>query len=184
MKTRNGLIAAATVALVVLGFMIWRHLVLRSAYDGVVSVRFAVLGKWRPGTFTSGLPGHYDAFVREWLASGTNVAVFTLTNGRNRSLLLYPYVGLFEGTNATRSRYESVLASCESRYGTLLRAGETATVEVAILPGKGPGFVRFGYSPNYRDFLPRLIEELRGLITDQSRPTFRNEWIYSDRIDP
>jgi hypothetical protein len=151
---------------------------------GEVSVRLAGLGQGRPGTFTSSLPAHYDAFRRDWLASGTNVAVFTVTNGTSRSLLLQPYAGFFEETNAPRSRYETVLPASPDGYGFLLRPGEARTVEVAILPREGSGFIRFGCVPNYRDALPRLLEEAGSVIQAAKRAEFQSEWIFSEPISP
>lgn len=184
MKARNLLIAAAAVVLILPGLLALRWPGLHSTFTGGVGVRFAGFSNGQPSTFTSALPAHYDAFLREWLASGTNVALFTVTNGRGRSLLLHPYVGFFERTNAVRSHYETVLPCSGSGYGLRLRPGEAATVQVAILPRKGSGFLRFGYSPDYRDVSSRLVEELRTLITTRRRPVFQSEWIYSEQIIP
>ena len=137
-----------------------------------------------PNTFASTLPAHYRPFIREWLTSGTNVALFSITNNLRRSILLYPYVGFFDTTNDVRQRYATVLLNAPDAYGVFLHPGQAAQLEVAIVPRQGPGSVRFGYSPDYRHFNSRTTEELRGLITLGKRPDFHTEWFFSARIDP
>lgn len=141
--------------------------------------------------FTNGVPGgtvfgrastNYAAFIREWYASGTNVAVIGITNRWNRTAILYPYIGFFASTNAVRSRYESLLLNAPTAYGVFLRPGQGTLAYVGVLPGKGPGRARLGYTADYTHFLPRAIEQVRGFV-NQKPADFGNEWIYTDRID-
>ncbi|MBL9134386.1 MAG: hypothetical protein JNK85_00895 [Verrucomicrobiales bacterium] len=184
MKPRHALIGLTAAVLSVAGFMFYGLHEQHSNLTGTVDVRFIGFSVGQPNTFTSALPIHYHAFIRDWLSSGTNEALFTVTNGQTRSLRLYPYAGFLQRTNDIRSHYETVLTTSENGYGILLRAGEAATVKVAILPQGGPGFVRFGYSPDYRDPISRLLAECRALITHRKRATFQNDWIYSEVTVP
>jgi hypothetical protein len=126
---------------------------------------------------------NYAAFLREWSAAGTNVARFSVTNRQRYALILYPYVGFFDDTNAIRSRYETLLLNAPSGYGIFLQPGQATTVEVAVLPGKGPGRVRFGYTPDYKHAVPRTIELMRGLVSPKPAG-FHTEWFFSDRTEP
>ena len=137
-----------------------------------------------PSTFANTLSGHHGEFIRKWLASGTNVALFTITNHEGRSIVLYPYVGFYDSTNTPRQRYGTVLQNAPDAYGIFLRPGEATVVEVPILPQDGPGTLRFGYSPDYYHFFPRITEELRGLVLSRKRADFKTEWFFSTRIEP
>src|SRR5512140_1621748 len=99
MKTRNVLTTVAVVGVVLLSIGAVSLFTRHSALTGAVGVRFAGFSKGQPNTFTSTLPSHYDSFIHEWLSSGTNVALFRVTNGQSRTLLLYPYAGFYDRTN-------------------------------------------------------------------------------------
>jgi hypothetical protein len=141
--------------------------------------------------FTNGLQGavcsslwtNYAAFIREWYASGASVAVFGITNWQRRPIILYPYIGFFDSTNAARSRYETLLLNAPTAYGIFLRPGQGTLARVAVLPRAGPCRARFGFMPDYYHFLPRTIEQARGFVT-RKPADFRNEWLYSDVIAP
>jgi hypothetical protein len=53
-----------------------------------------------PTAFAQGLPGHFASTISEWLASGTNVVLFAITNTQRRNILLAPYAGFYDSTNA------------------------------------------------------------------------------------
>lgn len=142
--------------------------------------------------FTNGLVGPFAAIysaastngariVQRWLASGTNVVVFSITNQQSYPIILYPYVG-FHKTNEIQSHYQTFLLNASTPYGAFLRPGQVAMVDVAVLPGTGPGRVRFGYTPDYYHFFARTMEEVRGFIK-RKPPDFHNEWFYSDWFD-
>ena len=141
--------------------------------------------------FTNGLQGavcsslwtNYAAFIREWYASGASVAVFGITNWQRRPIILYPYIGFFDSTNAARSRYETLLLNAPTAYGIFLRPGQGTLARVAVLPRAGPCRARFGFMPDYYHFLPITIEQARGFVT-RKPADFHNEWVESDVIDP
>jgi len=136
-----------------------------------------------PGAVCSSLSTNCAAFIREWYASGTNVAVFGITNHQKQNIILYPYIGFFDSTNADRSRYETLLLNAPTAYGILLHPGQGTLARVAILPRTGRGRARIGYSADYYHFLPRTIEQARGFV-NRKPAVFPCEWIYSDPIDP
>jgi hypothetical protein len=122
-----------------------------------------------------------DQIVQRWLASGTNVAIFSITNQQSYPIILYPYVG-FHKTNEIQSHYQTFLSSASEPYGVFLRPGQGTMVEVAVFPGAGSGRLRFGYTPDYYHFFSRTREEVRGFIK-RKPPNYHNEWFYSDWFD-
>ena len=138
------------------------------------------LYQWCGRPFCRDIPCGFNeaARVQHWLAAGTNVALFSITNRQRCPIILYPYTD-FHKTNSSQARYQTFLLNPPTAYGILLQPGQAVVVEVAVLPGEGPGRVRIGYSRDYYHFFPRMQEELRGLI-QRKRPDFHSEWFYSD----
>jgi hypothetical protein len=155
----------------------------RPAAQAPMQARFLWFTNGMLGAAGSSLPAHYSSFVREWAASGSKVAVFGITNRQSRTVILSPWIGCFDTTNAARSRYETLLLNAPTAYGVFLPPGRGAIVEVAVLPQKGPIRARLGCTPDYYHFLPRTIEQARGFV-NRKPADFHSEWFYSDLVDP
>jgi hypothetical protein len=139
--------------------------------------------------FTNGFVGPFAAIysaastnsaqiVQRWLASGTNIVVLNATNQQSYRIILYPYVG-FHKTNGIQAHYQTFLLNAPTSYGIFLEPGEGTMIEVAVLPGAGPGRVRLGYTADYYHSFSRMQAELAGLIQGKKH-VFLNEWFYSD----
>ena len=173
----GGVMALAIVGVLALSL---RHP--RPAAQVPLQARLVGLTNGMPGAVCSSLSTNCAAFIREWYASGTNVAVFGITNHQKRTIILYPYIGFFDVTNTVRSRYETLLPNAPTAYGIFLRPGQGTLARVAVLQRTGPGRARIGYSPDYYHFLPRTLEQARGFI-NRNPAVFLCEWFYRDLID-
>jgi hypothetical protein len=180
MKTRSIVVMGAAVLLVLAG-----SLLLLSPRGPAQPLRPRFIGfTYRPPTaFTKALPPHFASTIREWLASGTNVALFAITNTQRRSILLSPYVGFYNSTNATLTLYYTVLLNTPDAYGVCLRPGQATTVEVPVLPVFGSGVLQFGWTPDYKHFLPRTFEQTRRWVNGKPAD-FRGTFVYSELIAP
>jgi hypothetical protein len=79
--------------------------------------------------------------------------------------------------------YQTVLLNTPDAYGICLRPGQAATVEVPVLPGFGSGVLQFGWLPDYKHFLPRTLEQVRGWLNGK-RADFSGTLVYSELIAP
>jgi hypothetical protein len=104
--------------------------------------------------------------------------VFSITNQQSYPIILYPYVGVHK-TNEIQSRYQTFLVNASTAYGIFLEPGQSAMVDVAVIPGAGAGRVRFGYTADYYHSFSRMRAKFAGAIRGK-KEGFLNEWFYSD----
>jgi hypothetical protein len=142
--------------------------------------------------FTNGIVGplagsyssqgaHCAAIIQQWFGSGTNAAVFGITNQRSYPVFVYPSVSI-ESKGSLPTSYQTFTLNAPTLYGIHLHAGQGATVQVATLPGQYPSRARFAFVRDYLHFsakLTRLPDELRAL-TKGTPVEFTNEYFYSD----
>ena len=179
---KSRIIGIATI-LILAGLFALSLLPDRPIARGPQQAKFLGFTHLAPGGLRNTFATNYTAFLHEWYATGTNVALFSITNQLRSPVLLYPYVGFFAETNVERSCYETLVLNADNGYGVVLRPGQAVTVEIAVLPGRGSGRVRFGYAPDYRQFVPGTIEMVRGLLSGKAA-NFHTEWFCSERIEP
>ena len=123
----------------------------------------------------------FIGFANGVAGSGTNVAVFSITNQRSYPVFVYPPVSI-ESKDQTQTNYQASTVNAPTAYGIHLHSGERATVHVAMLPRLGSSRVRFAFVRDYYHFsakFTRLPEELHALRTG-TPVAFTNEYFYSD----
>ena len=180
-KFKVGLVAIVTITFVLIaGWLTFRSVPQREQHARFLGFTNSVVGPF-PKIYSANSTNGAGT-VQQWLDAGTNVAVFSITNQQTYRIIVYPYVD-FQRTNETINLYPGFVLNAPTAYGIFLEPGEAATVNVAVLPGKGTGRVRFGYTPDYAHTLSRFREELRGLAR-RKRPDYHFEWFYSDPIAP
>jgi hypothetical protein len=101
-----------------------------------------VVGAIAP-TFSTLTTNHASAF-RQWLAAGTNAALFGITNRENCRIDIFPVCRFY--TRETRPiDEETPLLNAPTFSGIRLMPGEGITAQVALLPHHGPWKVMFIY---------------------------------------
>lgn len=122
--------------------------------------------------------------VQKWLAAGTNVAEFTLTNRLSCAIWLFPLGRIC--TDEPPKREYTPLLNAPNFSGILVPPGQTATVQVALLPHRAPWRLEVCY---HRDSggdtllnRLRLLEQTvlaatTGQPIQQPLQTITSEWI-------
>ncbi len=154
------------------------------------SIRFAgvtngVVGAVAP-VFAS-LTTNNAASIQQWLAAGTNSAVFTITNQQSCAIWLFP-LGRICTKEATPMRDETPLLNAPNFSGIRLSPGQVADVQVAVLPHHAPWRLQLYYhrdscSDSFLNNLKMLPESLRARATGQP-VQMQMHTIESELIDP
>src|SRR5437879_7354160 len=171
-------IGGVVVLLAIIGVLVVGWPITPPVPRGPQQAKFIGLTKGSMGPIYSALPPHFAAFIQQWLDSGTNAAVFSITNQRSYPVLLYPYAAL-ETKGSTQKTF---LVNAPTLYGIDLRPGQVAKVEVAALPSQDASRVRFYYSRDYQRFSTRSYERLRAFVA-RTNADFHIEPFYSDWFD-
>lgn len=125
------------------------------------------------------------ATIQRWLAAGTNVAEFTLTNRLSCAIWLFP-LGRICTDEPQPSREDTPLLNAPNFSGIRVPPGQAATVQVALLPHQAPWRLELHY---HRDSgSDTLLNRLRlleqsvlaattGQPIQQPLQTIESEWI-------
>jgi hypothetical protein len=181
MKWRGRIVLGAALLLIIGGLLAVAWLNARPASQGPQQAKFIGLTNGVVGPIYSTLPTNYVPFMQQWRDTGTNAAIFSITNQQSYPILLYPYVSL-QTKKTNQTNYETILLNAPTLYGIHLRPGQVAAVRVAVLPPQNSSRVKFYYIRDYYHFVPRLHEELRALVA-RTNVDFHNEPFYSDWFD-
>ena len=149
------------------------------------SIRFvaftnAILGPQEP---ILAMPGsRHQTALQSWFASGTNAAIFTITNHQNRTLLITAHGQLFtQGRNPDRELAYLLQPTGFPEF--FLPPGQAATIQVAFRLRRGPWKLRLSFSRDSREH--SVSDVLRGLSRALGRPSpiqrspVDSEWIDS-----
>src|ERR1051325_9906155 len=128
--------------------------------NGVVGAVTPVFATLRPNN---------TAAIQRWLAAGTNGAEFTITNRQSCAIWLFPF-GRICTEEATPMRDETPLLNAPNMSGIRVPPGETATVQVAVLPHQAPWRLQLYYhrdscSDSFLNNLKMLPESLHARAT-------------------
>ncbi len=109
------------------------------------------------------------ASIQRWLAAGTNGAVFTITNQQTCAIWLFP-LGRMCTDEAIPMRDETPLLNAPNFSGIRVAPGQSATVQVAVLPHQAPWRLQLYYhrdscSDTFLNRLRLLPQSLRAMTT-------------------
>jgi len=125
--------------------------------------------------------------IQQWLAAGTNGAVFTITNQQTSDIFIFPF-GRICTERGTPSREEMPLLNAPTFSGIRLAPGQVADIQIAVLPNPSPWRLELLYdrdscSESFFNRIMRLPASLRDQHT--GRPIKKKmEKITSDVINP
>ncbi len=140
-------------------------LVARSSKPTIQRIGFAGLTNGVVGTMAplvSSMGPSHAANVRAWLAGGTNGAMFTVTNHQSFPIDVVPFGRMYTNQNDQARNFVPLL-NVSGMQGLSLQPGQSATVQVALLPHHGPWKVELYYRSDSR--LKQLLDSLtRGRI--------------------
>ena len=103
------------------------------------SIRFAGITNGVVGTVApifATLTTNNAASIQRWLATGTNGAVFTITNQQTCAIWLFP-IARIHTQQGSPFGDETPLLNAPTFSGIHLSPGQVATVQVAMLPHQG-----------------------------------------------
>jgi hypothetical protein len=123
----------------------------------------------------------FTGFTNGVVGTGTNVAVFSITNQRSYPVFVFPPVSI-ESEDQTQTNYQTFTLNAPTAYGIHLQSGQGAMVQVAMLARQGASRARFAFVRDYYHFsakFTRLPDEWRALTTG-TPVAFTNEYFYSD----
>lgn len=144
MKTRASLIFAALLALT---FVVCsRHP--PAATTTPQPVTFAGFTNGYVGVFApwlATLSTNYAATVKQWLADGTNNALFTITNRQSCVIFISPFASIRNaGAHPTNS--ETLVLNATDNSGIFLAPGQYSTLQIALVPHQAPWRLQFSYT--------------------------------------
>jgi hypothetical protein len=125
-----------------------------NGYVGVIAPFFS--------TFTT----NNAAAIQQWLADGTNTAIFTMTNRQNTTIKLSPIGRIICNAGPYPANDETPILNAPNFLGFLLNPGQVTNLQVAVFPHQTPWRVRFYYT---RFDEPGIFEELTSRIS--GKPT-------------
>lgn len=109
---------------------------------------------------------NFAAFVQGWFRSGTNVAVFVVTNLQARSIILMPDVHHKMGS----THADALLLNTPVFSSVRVPRGSFAMIQVAIIPKSEPSRLLFFYCWDPREeYLLVRVENFRRRILLKSR---------------
>lgn len=136
-----------------------------------------VVGAIVPGYAT--FSANYAAIIQQWLADGTNGAVFTITNQQSCDIWIQPLGRIINAGN--RPAYdETPLLNAPNFSGIRLMPHQVSTIQVAVFPHQAPWRMRFIYTRTDQRF--GFLESLHSTIT-RSPLHLQSYFIESDMID-
>jgi hypothetical protein len=185
MKIPASLIAAALLALTFAGCSKHPATAAQTAsfagftngYSGGIPSVFARLGPREAAT------------IQQWLASGTNSALFTITNQQGCDILIEPFGRILNGGAHPTNDNTPILnaptlpgSSAPAFAGIRLKPGQVSTLQIAVLPHQAPWRMQFFYMRTDQNAgFGGVARMLRSLISRKPIVT-RVETIDSDLI--
>lgn len=131
-------------------------------------------------TFTAAIPNVTAAipngsnFVQQWLASGTNVALFSVTNYEGCAI---DFLGICNWYTKSRGMDNELIPILNVRYidGNLIQPGRVFLAEVPVVPHGEPWRVAFFYHRHHK--LATLFwQKLKGLPDEVNGGSAMSEW--------
>jgi hypothetical protein len=101
------------------------------------------------------------AVIQQWLADGTNSAVFTITNHQSCDIWVFP-LGRIINAGAHPTNDETLILNAPNFSGIHLRPRQVSTIQVAVLPHQAPWRMEFYYTRT--DQHVSLAESLDAMI--------------------
>jgi len=105
--------------------------------------------------------------MQQWFESGTNAALFGITNNTSRRIRVLP-VARFETSDQER---DTPMLTVQNYRGVYLAPGEAKTIKVASLPHTGRWRVRFCYACDDGHFVRDVSREIAALISGAPNPS-------------
>jgi len=123
---------------------------------GLVGFTNGVIGTMLPAI--EAIDTNHAAAIQQWLASGTNGAVFTVTNRQQYGIDVWPEALIYIDERHPELRLTTPLLNVMNYHGLLVRPGAVATIQVAVLPHQARWKVAMLYRRNSGyDPLPRQL---------------------------
>lgn len=127
-----------------------------NGYVGAIAPLFA--------TFTT----NNAAAMRQWLADGTNIAIFTITNHQKGTIRISPIGRIFRNSGPNPPSDETPVLNAPNFSGIFLNPDQSTNLQVAVLPHQAPWRVRFYYT-QFGDI--GFFEELSSFIFQKPIPS-------------
>jgi hypothetical protein len=108
------------------------------------------------------LTANHAAVIQQWLADGTNSALFTITNYQSCDIWIFP-LGRICNAGAHPTNDEAPILNAPNFSGIRLRPRQVSIIQVAVLPHQAPWRMEFYYTRADQHF--GFVEGLSAQIT-------------------
>jgi hypothetical protein len=93
----------------------------------------------------STLTTKHAALIQQWLADGTNSAVFTITNNQSCDIILFP-LGRICNAGAHPMNHETPILNASNFSGIRLKPLQVSIIQIAVLPHQAPWRIQLYYT--------------------------------------
>lgn len=91
------------------------------------------------------LTTNHAAAIQQWLAAGTNNALFTITNQQKCDINIFP-IGRIHTSGANPTDEQTPILNAPNFSGIRLKPGQVTNLQVAVLPHQAPWRFQVNYT--------------------------------------